>query len=141
MSALSITSTGGIAKDRLGPGPLAVRRAARGEQAGHGPVVVLAGLGGIEATRVITAEHPSVKVIALAMSQDDALITSMVTAGARGYILKDARATELLQAIRVVAAGGAVLGPAALSHVLDQFRRLAGAETVGRTVVMGKREV
>ena len=99
------------------------------------------GLGGIEATRIITAEHPRARVIALSMYQDDRLITSMVGAGARGYILKDARVTELLQAIRTVADGGAALDPAVLSHVLDKFRRLAEAETHGTTVVLGKREV
>ena len=41
------------------------------------------GLGGIEATRIITAAHPRIKVIALSMYQDDRLITSMVGAGAR----------------------------------------------------------
>ena len=99
------------------------------------------GLGGIEATRIITAEHPRAKVIALSMYQDDRLITSMVGAGARGYILKDARVTELLQAIRTVADGGAALDPTVLSHVLDKFRRLAEAETHGTTVVLGRREV
>ena len=42
------------------------------------------GLGGIEATRIITAQHPHAKVIALSMYQDDRLITSMVGAGAAG---------------------------------------------------------
>ena len=99
------------------------------------------GLGGIEATRSITAAHPRIKIIALSMYQDDRLINSMVGVGARGYILKDARATELLQAIRTVAAGGAALDPAVLAHVLVQYRRLAGAEVHGATVAFGKREV
>ena len=99
------------------------------------------GLGGIEATRSITAAHPRIKIIALSMYQDDRLINSMVGVGARGYILKDARATELLQAIRTVAAGGAALDPAVLAHVLVQYRRLAGAEVHGATAAFGKREV
>jgi two-component system, NarL family, response regulator LiaR len=99
------------------------------------------GLGGIEATRSITAAHPRIKIIALSMYQDDRLINSMVGVGAKGYILKDARATELLQAIRTVAAGGAALDPAVLSHVLVQYRRLAGAEAQGTTVALSKREV
>jgi NarL family two-component system response regulator LiaR len=99
------------------------------------------GLGGIEATRSITAAHPRIKIIALSMYQDDRLINSMVGVGARGYILKDARATELLQAIRTVAAGGVALDPAVLAHVLVQYRRLAGAEVHGTTAALGKREV
>jgi DNA-binding NarL/FixJ family response regulator len=86
------------------------------------------GLGGIEATRSITAAHPRVKIIALSMYQDDRLVDSMIGAGAHGYIPKDARATELLQAIRTVAAGGAAVDPMVTSRVLEQYRRLSARE-------------
>jgi NarL family two-component system response regulator LiaR len=99
------------------------------------------GLGGIEATRAITTGQPRVKVIALSMYQDDELIANMIGAGALGYVLKDARAIELLQAIRAVAVGGAALDPALLSQVLVQFRRLARDETHVAAVVLSKREV
>ena len=62
------------------------------------------------------------------MYQDDRLINSMVGVGARGYILKDARATELVQAIRTVAAGGAAVDPMVTSRVLEQYRRLSARE-------------
>ena len=59
----------------------------------------------MEAIRRIRAGQAGVKVIALTMFRDDAIIAAAVQAGVHGYMLKDARASELLGAIRTVAAG------------------------------------
>jgi two-component system, NarL family, response regulator LiaR len=79
---------------------------------------------GIEVTRRILADNPSLRVIALSMYHDDDLIAAMIQAGARGYVLKDAHAAELLQAIRLVAAGGAAIDPAVAPQVLDLYRKM-----------------
>ena len=65
----------------------------------------------MEAIRRIRAGPAGVKVIALTMYRDDAIIAAAVQAGVHGYMLKDARASELLGAIRTVAAGGAAVDP------------------------------
>ena len=66
---------------------------------------------GIDATRVILAEAPSVRVLVMTMSaEDDAVVTAM-RAGARGYVVKGSGRADLLQGIRTVAAGGAVFRP------------------------------
>jgi DNA-binding NarL/FixJ family response regulator len=80
------------------------------------PDVVLMDLGlpdgsGIDATRAILAEAPSVRVLVVTMSaEDDAVVTAM-RAGARGYVVKGSGRADLLQGIRTVAAGGAVFSP------------------------------
>jgi len=80
------------------------------------PDVVLMDLGlpdgsGIDATRAILAEAPSVRVLVMTMSaEDDAVVTAM-RAGGRGYVVKGSGRADLLQGIRTVAAGGAVFSP------------------------------
>ena len=80
---------------------------------------------GVEVTRELCAEQPRVRVIALAMYRDDDMIAAAVQAGVSGYVLKDARGSDLLQAIRTVAAGGAAVDPMVTSRVLEQYRRLS----------------
>ena len=65
-------------------------------------------LDGIEATRRITGESPSVEVVVLTMSEDDGTVFSAVRAGARGYLLKAAPEREILAGVRSVAAGATV---------------------------------
>ena len=62
------------------------------------------------------------------MYRDDDMIAAAVQAGVSGYVLKDARASDLLQAIRTVAAGGAAVDPMVTSRVLEQYRRLSARE-------------
>jgi DNA-binding NarL/FixJ family response regulator len=83
---------------------------------------------GIDATQRIVEGAPGVRVIALSMMADDDCIARMLTAGARGYVLKDVSSEDLVAAIRTVAAGGAALTPELAARILDQYRALAGRE-------------
>jgi len=87
----------------------------------------LPGRSGVEATREIRASQPSARVIALTMYHDEHMVDAMIRAGAQGYMLKEARAAELLQAIRVVAAGGVSIDPRVASWVLEHYRQLSDA--------------
>ena len=80
-------------------------------------------LDGIEATRRITADPqtPGVKVLVLTTFDVDEYVFAALRAGASGFLLKDATPEELLTAIRVVAAGEALLAPAATRHLVDAF--------------------
>ena len=100
----------------------------------------LPGRSGVEATREIRASQSSAKVIALTMYHDDSMVDAMIQAGARGYVLKEGRAAELLQAIRAVAAGGAAMNPGVVSQVLEHYRQMAGAPAQRATgAVVGAR--
>ena len=76
-------------------------------------------LNGIEATRQIVATSPHVKVLILTMFDDDASVFQAMRAGARGYLLKGAGEQEIERAIRGVADGEAIFGPAVAQRVLD----------------------
>ena len=80
-------------------------------------------LDGIEATRRITADPQTsgVKVLVLTTFDVDEYVFAALRAGASGFLLKDATPEELLTAIRVVAAGEALLAPAATRHLVDAF--------------------
>jgi DNA-binding NarL/FixJ family response regulator len=79
----------------------------------------------VEAIGEIMAERPAARIIALTMYDDDETIAAALLADVHGYLLKEQRAAELVQAVRDVAAGGAVLGPAIATRVWQQFRHLA----------------
>jgi two-component system NarL family response regulator len=79
--------------------------------------------GGVEATRLIKAEHPEVKVVILTVSDDDDDLFEAIKAGAEGYLLKDLRPEELIQMLRSVAADEAPVSPAIASKLLGEFRR------------------
>jgi DNA-binding NarL/FixJ family response regulator len=80
-------------------------------------------LDGIEATRCITADPQTsgVRVLVLTTFDVDEYVFAALRAGASGFLLKDATPEELLAAIRVVAAGEALLAPAATRHLVDAF--------------------
>jgi DNA-binding NarL/FixJ family response regulator len=78
-------------------------------------------LGGIEATRAITASSPSIGVLVMTMFEDDHLVLAAMRAGARGYILKGARQDEVIRAIRAVGNGEAIFSPRIALRLLDLF--------------------
>ncbi len=80
-------------------------------------------LDGIEATRRITADPQTagVRVLVLTTFDVDEYVFAALRAGASGFLLKDATPEELLTAIRLVAAGEALLAPAATRHLVDAF--------------------
>ncbi|MFG3405882.1 response regulator [Streptomyces sp. NPDC048142] len=85
-------------------------------------------LGGIEATRRITSpEGSKVKVLVLTTFDLDEYVYEALRAGASGFLLKDASADELAHAVRVVAAGDALLSPNITKRLIAEFSRTAGA--------------
>lgn len=75
-------------------------------------------LGGIEATRRIRATHPFVEVIVLTTFDRDDYLFEALDAGAAGFLLKNAEPEKLLESIRTVAAGGALLAPEVTRRVI-----------------------
>jgi DNA-binding NarL/FixJ family response regulator len=74
---------------------------------------------GVEATRRIVREQPSVRVVVLTAYSDDERVFGALRAGARGYLTKDASAGEILQAISAVCAGNAQLDPSVQRRLVD----------------------
>lgn len=101
-------------------------------------------LDGVQATHLITEENPSARVIILTMYRQDQYVLEAIKAGARGYLLKDIDEQELVDAVRAIHQGEAMINPSLASKVLDEFRRLseAVAETEGiEQLTQGEMEV
>ncbi|REE95413.1 response regulator [Thermomonospora umbrina] len=83
------------------------------------------GLNGLEATRRLMAEEADPpKVLVLTTFDLDDYVYAALRAGASGFLLKDASATELAEAVRVVAAGDALLSPSVTRRLIAEFARL-----------------
>ena len=84
---------------------------------------------GIEATRQIVGSQQAspTRVIAITTFELDDYVVSALRAGASGFLLKDATPEELVQAVRVVAAGDALLSPAVTRRLLERFARFLPA--------------
>jgi DNA-binding NarL/FixJ family response regulator len=80
-------------------------------------------LDGIEATRRITGDPDlaSVRVVILTTFDLDDYVYAAIRAGASGFLLKDARPEDILSAVRVVAAGDALLAPAVTRRLIEEF--------------------
>lgn len=83
--------------------------------------VTMADLNGIEATRQIHKEQPSVKVIALSMHSDRRFVKGMLEAGASGYLLKDCAFEELARAIHSVISNETYLSPGITDIVVKGY--------------------
>jgi DNA-binding NarL/FixJ family response regulator len=87
--------------------------------------VAMPELNGIEATRRLASSVPHARVVALSMHKDSVYVREILRAGARGYLLKDSGAADLVAAIHAVASGESYLSPAVSNAVLDDYRRHA----------------
>ena len=85
--------------------------------------VAMPELNGIEATRRLAESVPHARVVALSMHKDSVYVREILRAGARGYLLKDSVAGDLVSAVRAVAQGEGYLSPAVSDAVLDDYRR------------------
>jgi DNA-binding NarL/FixJ family response regulator len=78
-------------------------------------------LDGIEATRQIVATGNAARILVLTTFDLDEYVYAAVRAGASGFLLKDVRPGDLVDAIRLVAAGNALLGPTVTRRLLERF--------------------
>src|ERR1700685_2824395 len=80
-------------------------------------------LNGFEATARILRANPKIRILILTMYEEEEVITRCLTAGASGYVLKDAPRADLIRAIEVVKLGGQYLSSRALKKVVRQHVR------------------
>jgi DNA-binding NarL/FixJ family response regulator len=91
----------------------------------HPDIVVMdirmPGMDGIEATQMITADSLGTRVLILTTFDDDDNVYASLRAGASGFVVKDMAPEDILAAIRVVAAGDALLAPGITRRLIEEF--------------------
>jgi two-component system, NarL family, response regulator LiaR len=80
---------------------------------------------GISATREITRQWPSTRVVILSMYTQDGHVFQALQAGAAGYVVKSSGADQVVCAVRAAARGGSVIAPDLAGKVIAEFRRMA----------------
>ena len=83
----------------------------------------LPGLNGVETTVEILRHHPECKIVILSMYDDEHSVVGAIRSGARGFILKKASDMDLLEALRMVARGGAYLSPQVSDRLLTRIQK------------------
>lgn len=78
-------------------------------------------LNGVDASRAIVGASPHIHILVLTMFDDDDSVMAALRAGARGYLLKGAGREDMLRAIRSVASGDLILGPAVATRLLQSL--------------------
>ena len=121
-------------------GEEAVARAAE-----HHPDVILMDvrmpvLDGLQATRLITGLPSPPKVLVVTTFDLDDYVYEALRSGASGFLLKDASAAELADAVRLVAAGDALLSPGVTRRLIAEFARLGAPRSAGRAQLDGLTE-
>ncbi len=82
-------------------------------------------MNGVEATRELVTTYPNVKVLILSIHDDESYVTHVLKTGAAGYLLKEMDADALIEAVKVVASGGAYIHPKVTHNLIKEYRRLA----------------
>jgi DNA-binding NarL/FixJ family response regulator len=94
-------------------------------------------LDGLQATRAITAMPDPPKVLVLTTFDLDDYVYEALRSGASGFLLKDASAHELAEAVRLVAAGDALLAPGVTRRLIAEFARMGAPRTPSRKQIEG----
>ncbi len=97
-------------------------------------------LDGLQATRVITEMAGAPKVLVLTTFDLDDYVYEALRSGASGFLLKDASAGELAEAVRLVAAGDALLSPGVTRRLIAEFARMGAPRSPGRQQLDGLTE-
>jgi DNA-binding NarL/FixJ family response regulator len=104
--------------------------------------IVMPKVSGIEATRLLKEASPSSAILVLTGYNEDRYIIGLLEAGACGYLLKNARSSEIIGAIRAVHSGESVLAPVVIRRLLERASGLAGESgKVGAEGLLSQREM
>jgi len=86
---------------------------------------------GVEATREVLRRLPDTRVIVVTMHNEDSHAVRAIQAGARGYLLKNSKSSEIVAAIRAVYRGASLVDPMMMTKVLAEFRRVTAQSGTG----------
>jgi two-component system response regulator DegU len=102
--------------------------------------VTMPELDGVEATRLVKAANPAIRVIMLTMHADQEVLAAAIRSGASGYLVKDCSTEEVAEAVRMAVQGDTALSPQLAATMLDEVRRLDVPDTSDDDRVVTKRE-
>ncbi|MEM7032621.1 MAG: response regulator transcription factor [Chloroflexota bacterium] len=103
--------------------------------------ISMPGLNGIESIRILRQDYPALKIAVLSMHSSQEYVLQALQAGANGYVVKQADASEVITAIRAIMAGGAYLSPSISKHLIDDYLTLSPDEVAGPKLTTREREV
>jgi DNA-binding NarL/FixJ family response regulator len=137
-----LEASGGI--EVVGESGSAVDAAAR-IPALHPHVAVLDGRlpdgTGVEVCRQVRSVDPTIQALILTSYDDDDALFAAIMAGAAGYVLKDVRGTDLVAAVRQVAAGNSLIDPALTARVLERVRHPSPSTTAPELSALTEQEL
>ena len=104
--------------------------------------IAMPNLNGLEATRQITREVPTAKLLVLSSYNDDEYVHQVTEAGATGYLLKQTAATDLIKAVRETRSGNAFFSPAISKRLVKRYREafMSGTPVKRRSNLLTSRE-
>jgi DNA-binding NarL/FixJ family response regulator len=103
--------------------------------------ITMTSLNGLEAAARIVRDQPAVKIVILSMHAQEAYVRQALRAGASGYLLKDAAATELERAITTVARGDVYLSHAVSRTVIEGYLGRGDETAAGGSLTPRQREI
>lgn len=102
--------------------------------------IAMPGLNGLEVTRRVRVECPDTQILVLTMHRSDEYFFELLKAGASGYVLKSAEASDLIGALRAVAAGEVFLHPAMATRLLKDYLHRVHEPVEGGPPALSPRE-
>ena len=102
--------------------------------------VTMPNLNGVEATKLIHARHPEVRIVMLTMHADAEVVADAIRGGANGYLVKDCSTDEIAAAIRLAVSGETALSPQLAASMLGELRRLDRSQDTDDERLITKRE-
>lgn len=102
--------------------------------------IKMPGLNGLDAARMVRMRAPDTKIIMMSMFSDEAYVVQALRNGASAYVLKESKASDLLEAVRTVAAGGRYLSPPLSEKSIESYLAKASAAAIDSYETLSPRE-
>jgi DNA-binding NarL/FixJ family response regulator len=103
--------------------------------------VTMPNLGGVEATKRIHEQHPTIRIVMLTMHADADIVADALRAGACGYLTKDSSTEDIAEAIRLAANGETAVSAKLAASMLGELRRLERGDEEDRLITNREEEV
>jgi DNA-binding NarL/FixJ family response regulator len=102
--------------------------------------LMMPGLNGLEVARQLPRQSPGVRVVVLSMYDDEGFVLEALANGVSGYVLKDSNSSDLVHAVREVAAGRRYLSPPLSDRAIEAYQQRAKVGTMDKHETLTTRE-